>query len=38
MKVNAKYADGKKADVYSLAKTLWMLLTKSKYGLLLMKN
>ena len=25
-------ADGKKADVYSLAKTLWMLLTKDKFG------
>ena len=27
MSRNAKDADGKKADVYSLAKTLWMLLT-----------
>ncbi len=27
MKRNAKDADGKKADVYSLAKTLWILLT-----------
>ena len=25
-------ADGKKADVYSLAKTLWMLLTKNEFG------
>lgn len=25
-------ADGKKADVYSLAKTLWMLLTKDEFG------
>lgn len=25
-------ADGKKADVYSLAKTLWMLLTKDIFG------
>lgn len=25
-------ADGKKADVYSLAKTLWMLLTKDVFG------
>lgn len=24
---NAKNADGKKADVYSLAKTLWIVLT-----------
>lgn len=32
MKNNAKNSDGKKADVYSLAKTLWMLLTKSQYG------
>ncbi len=32
MKNNAKYSDGKKADVYSLAKTLWMLLTDNKYG------
>lgn len=32
MKRDAKNADGKKADVYSLAKTLWMLLTKSKFG------
>lgn len=27
MKRNAKYSDGKSADVYSLAKTLWMLLS-----------
>lgn len=32
MKNNAKNSDGKKADVYSLAKTLWMLLTDNKYG------
>lgn len=32
MKNNAKYSDGKKADVYSLAKTLWMLLTGNRYG------
>lgn len=32
MKINAKYADAKKADVYSLAKTLWMLITKNKFG------
>ncbi|WP_315166722.1 protein kinase domain-containing protein [Metaclostridioides mangenotii] len=32
MKRNSKEADGKKADVYSLAKTLWMLLTESKFG------
>lgn len=32
MKRNAKKADGKKADVYSLAKTLWILLTKEKQG------
>ena len=32
MKHDAKNSDGKKADVYSLAKTLWMLLTKSEYG------
>lgn len=25
-------ADGKKADVYSLAKSLWILLTKDKFG------
>jgi len=25
-------ADGKKADVYSMAKTLWMLLTKDEFG------
>ncbi len=25
-------ADGKKADVYSLAKTLWILLTKNEFG------
>lgn len=28
----AKIADGKKADVYSLAKTLWILLTKIETG------
>lgn len=27
MRYNAKNADGKKADVYSLAKTLWIVLT-----------
>lgn len=32
MKRSSKDADGKKADVYSLAKTLWMLLTNSKFG------
>ncbi|WP_144468583.1 protein kinase domain-containing protein [Bacillus pumilus] len=32
MKNDAKNSDGKKADVYSLAKTLWMLLTGSFYG------
>ncbi len=32
MKRNSKAADAKKADVYSLAKTLWILLTESKYG------
>jgi len=32
MKKDAKHADGKKADIYSLAKTLWMLLTNNKYG------
>lgn len=32
MKQDAKHADGKAADIYSLAKTLWMLLTKSNYG------
>lgn len=32
MKRNSKDSDGKKADVYSLAKTLWMLLTKEKFG------
>lgn len=32
MKYNAKNSDGTKADVYSLAKTLWMLLTNNKYG------
>lgn len=29
MSRNAKDADGKKADVYSLAKSLWMLITKN---------
>jgi hypothetical protein len=32
MKRDSKNADGKKADVYSLAKTLWMLLTNNTYG------
>lgn len=32
MKRNPKAADGKKADVYSLAKTLWMLLTLDEKG------
>lgn len=32
MKRNPKDADGKKADVYSLAKTLWMLLTLDETG------
>ena len=32
MKRDAKNADGKKADVYSLAKTLWMLLTGNDTG------
>lgn len=32
MKRNPKKADGKSADVYSLAKTLWILLTKNEKG------
>ena len=32
MKRNSNRADGKPADVYSLAKTLWILLTGQKYG------
>lgn len=32
MKRDSKNADGKKADVYSLAKTLWMLLTDKDYA------
>lgn len=32
MKRNPKDADGKKADVFSLAKTMWMLLTKDERG------
>jgi len=32
MKRNPKYADGKKADVFSLAKTMWMFLTKDEKG------
>ena len=32
MKRNPKKADGKKADVYSLAKTLWMLLSLDETG------
>lgn len=32
MRYNARNADGKKADVYSLAKTLWILLMDIRYG------
>jgi hypothetical protein len=32
MKIDAKNADGKKADVYSLAKTMWMILTENDYS------
>lgn len=32
MRYNAKNADGKKADVYSLAKTLWIVLTGVDHG------
>ncbi|MEG0835829.1 MAG: protein kinase family protein [Christensenellaceae bacterium] len=32
MKRNPKDADGRKADVFSLAKTMWMLLTKDEKG------
>ena len=32
MKRNPKEADGKKADVFSLAKTLWMFLTNDEKG------
>jgi serine/threonine protein kinase len=32
MKRNTEKAEGKLADVYSLAKTLWILLTGSRYG------
>ncbi|MBQ6141491.1 MAG: protein kinase [Kiritimatiellae bacterium] len=32
MRRNPKTADGRKADVYSLAKTLWMLVKKDKYA------
>ena len=32
MKRNPSLADGKSADVYSLAKTLWILLTKQEKG------
>ncbi len=32
MKRDSRNSDGKKADVYSLSKTLWMLLTKSTFG------
>ena len=32
MKRNPKTADGKKADAFSLAKTMWMFLTKDKKG------
>src|SRR5690554_2401532 len=29
---NPKCADGKKADIYSMSKTLWMLITNDEYG------
>ncbi|NLW41363.1 MAG: protein kinase [Tissierellia bacterium] len=32
MKRNPKHADGKKADVFSLAKTMWMLLSGDERG------
>lgn len=32
MRYNARNADGKKADVYSLAKTLWILVMDIKFG------
>ena len=32
MKRNPKHADGKKADVFSFAKTLWMLLAENEKG------
>lgn len=32
MRRDPKHADGKKADVYSLAKSLWMLLTGNELG------
>lgn len=32
MRRNPKQADGKKADVYSLAKTMWILLTRETLG------
>lgn len=32
MKRNPKRADGKKADVYSLAKTMWMMITGNELG------
>lgn len=32
MKRNPKEADGTKADVFSLAKTMWMMLTKNERG------
>ncbi len=32
MKRDPKNADGKKADVFSLAKTIWMLLTRDELG------
>jgi len=32
MKRDPKHADGKKADIFSLAKTLWMLLTLDERG------
>lgn len=32
MRLNAKKADGRKADVYSLGKTLWILITNNVYA------
>lgn len=32
MRRNPKIADGRKADVYSLAKTLWMFIKNDRYG------
>ena len=34
MKRNPKGADGSKADVYSLAKTLWMILSDDEKDLM----